>query len=176
MSVNVLAYRSQTGATDKAGGTMRHEEVDEDLRPLVFEFFFWFSRFESALKESGWLQSKAVGAPARPDWQGFVLACAENYSPSVAARQLVAANPLKQVIGEHGLTFADVVFADRASQLERVTVLLKTVRNNLFHGGKQGGAYWDDPDRMRLLLPLSVTVLGELVTLGGLEADYTGYY
>lgn len=176
MSVNVLAYRSQTGATDKAGGTMQHEEVDEDLRPLVFEFFFWFSRFESALKESGWLQSKAVGAPARPDWQGFVLACAKNYSPSVAARQLVAANPLKQVIGEHGLTFADVVFADRASQLERVTVLLKTVRNNLFHGGKQGGAYWDDPDRMRLLLPLSVTVLGELVTLGGLEADYTGYY
>ena len=50
------------------------------------------------------------------------------------------------------------------------------MRNNLFHGGKHGSAYWDDPDRMRLLLPLSVTVLGELVTLGGFEADFTGYY
>lgn len=90
---------------------MRHDEIQEDLRPLVFEFF-WFSRFESALKENGWLQSKAVGAPARPDWKGFVLAYAGDYSPSAAARQLVAANPLKQVIGEHCLTFADVVFAD----------------------------------------------------------------
>lgn len=155
---------------------MRQDEIKENLRPLVFEFFFWFSRFESALKENGWLQSKVIGAPARPDWQGFVMAYAGDYSPSVAARQLVAANPLKQVIGELGLTFADVVFAESAPQLERVTVLLKTVRNNLFHGGKQGNAYWDDPDRMRLLLPLSVTVLGELVTLGGLGADYTGYY
>lgn len=155
---------------------MRHDEIKEDLRPLVFEFFFWFSRFESALKENGWLQSKAVGAPACPDWRGFVLAFAGDYSPSDAARQLVAANPLKQVIGEHSLTFAEVVFAEAAPQLERVTVLLKTVRNNLFHGGKQGSAYWDDPDRMRLLLPLSVTVLGELVALGGLEADYAGYY
>lgn len=58
----------------------------------------------------------------------------------------------------------------------KVIRLAKTFRNNPFHGGKHGSAYWDDPDRMRLLLPLSVTVLGELVTLGGLEADYTGYY
>lgn len=155
---------------------MRHDEIEEDLRPLVFEFFFWFSRFESALKENGWLQSKTVGAPARPDWQGFVLARAGDYSPPASARQLVAANPLKQVIGEHDLTFTEVVFTEAAPQLERVTVLPKTMRNNLFHGGKQGSAYWDDPDRMRLLLPLAVTVLGELVTLGGFEADYTGYY
>lgn len=155
---------------------MRHDKIEEDLRPLVFEFFFWFSRFESALKENGWLQSKAVGAPARPDWKAFVLSHAANYTPSAAAAQLVAENPLKQVIGEHGLTFADVVFDDRASHLARVTVLLNTLRNNLFHGGKHGSAYWDDPARMRLLLPLSVTVLGELVALGRLEADYTGYY
>jgi hypothetical protein len=57
-----------------------------------------------------------------------------------------------------------------------VAILLKTVRNNLFHGGKQGAAYWDDPERMRLLLPLSVTILAELAGLGGFEADYTGYY
>jgi hypothetical protein len=51
--------------------------IDEDLRRLVFEFFFWASRFESALKESGWLQSNAVSAPTCPDWLGFALACAE---------------------------------------------------------------------------------------------------
>jgi hypothetical protein len=73
-------------------------------------------------------------------------------------------------------TFTEVAFQDNATQLERVAILLKTVRNNLFHGGKQGSAYWDDPERMRLLLPLSVTVLAELAGLGGFEADYTGYY
>lgn len=155
---------------------MRHDEIKEDVRPLVFDFFFWFSRFESALKENGWLQSKAVGAPARPDWHGFILAYAGNYSPSSAAEQLLAANPLREVVSEHGLAFKEVEFPDAAPRLEHVAVLLRTVRNNLFHGGKHGSAYWDNPDRIQLLLPLSVTVLGELVALGGFEADYTGYY
>jgi hypothetical protein len=72
------------------------------------------------------------------------------------------------------VTFTEVTFTDSASQLDRVTLLLKTVRNNLFHGGKHGSAYWDDPERIRLLLPLCITVLGELAEFGGMQADYTG--
>jgi len=52
----------------------------------------------------------------------------------------------------------------------------KTVRNNLFHGGKHGSAYWDNPARMTLLLGTTITVLGELARLGGIEADYERYY
>lgn len=155
---------------------MRHEEVEEDLRPLIFDFFFWFSRFESALKENNWLQSKTVGATALADWKGFVEAYGGYYAPSDAATRLVIANPQKQIVGDAGLTFTDVIFTDSASQLDRVTLLLKTVRNNLFHGGKHGRAYWDDSGRIRLLLPLCITVLEELAELGGMQADYIGYY
>lgn len=43
---------------------MRYEEVGDDLRPPVYDFFFWFSRFESALKEANWLVSHDIGAPS----------------------------------------------------------------------------------------------------------------
>lgn len=155
---------------------MRHEDVKEYLRPLIFDFFFWFSRFESALKENNWLQVKTVGATALADWKGFVEAYSGDYVLSDAAKSLIAANPKKQVVGDAGLAFTHVTFPDSASQLDRVTLLLKTVRNNLFHGGKHGNAYWDDSDRIRLLLPLCISVLKELAELGGMQADFTGYY
>ncbi|MBZ9920185.1 hypothetical protein LB517_24515 [Mesorhizobium sp. BR1-1-12] len=155
---------------------MRHKEVEEDLRPLIFDFFFWFSRFESALNENSWLQSQTVGATALADWKGFVEAYGGDYAPSDAAGSLVVANPQKQIVGDAGLTFNDVTFTDSASQLDRVTLLLMTARNNLFHGGKHGSAYWDDSVRIRLLLPLCITMLEELAELGGMQADHIGYY
>lgn len=155
---------------------MRFEEAKKDLRPLIFDFFFWFSRFESALRENDWLQSKAVGATALADWKGFFEEYGGDYAPSDAAKRLVAANPQKQIVGNTGLTYADITFTDSVSQLDRVTLLLKTVRNNLFHGGKHGSVYWDDSERILLLLPLCITILGELAELGGMQADYTGYY
>lgn len=155
---------------------MRYEEIGDDLRPLIYDFFFWFSRFESALKEANWLQSHEVGAPARPGWKDFVEEFEDQYQLSKAAGQLIAANPRKQTIGDAGLDFTDVTFTEADSQLMRVTVLLRTVRNNLFHGGKHGGAGWDDPDRIRQLLPPCIAILNDLAALGGLEADYTGWY
>lgn len=155
---------------------MRYNEVRDDLRSLIFDFFFWFSRFESALKENNWLQSKKAGATALADWKGFAEAYRGDYVVSESGARLIAANPQKQIVGETGLTFTDVVFEDDASQLDRAILLLKTVRNNLFHGGKSGSRYWDDPERMQLLLPLCITVLNELAEFGGLQADYTGYY
>lgn len=65
---------------------------------------------------------------------------------------------------------------DCGSDLERVVRLLKTVRNNLFHGGKHGSADWDDPGRTALLLTLGTTVLDELAAMSGLQADYTEHY
>ncbi|MBB3562062.1 hypothetical protein FHX06_003393 [Rhizobium sp. BK512] len=155
---------------------MRHVEVKDDLWPLICNFFFWFSRFESALKENNWLKSDTIGATALADWKSFVEAYAGDYAPSDAAERLIAANPQKQIVTEGGLTFTDVTFKDSDSQLDRVALLLKTVRNNLFHGGKHGSAYWDDAERIRLLLPLCITVLDELAERGEMQADYTGYY
>jgi len=43
---------------------MRREEVNEKVSALAFEFFFWFSRFEFALKENGYLKVHRIGATA----------------------------------------------------------------------------------------------------------------
>lgn len=156
---------------------MRRDEVSPDLRELAFDFFYWFSRFEFALKENGYLTSTLVGARAQPDWGRFVVEHQDHYAPSQAASALIAANPLRQIVGESGtLIFSDVPFADNATDLRRVVGLAKTVRNNLFHGGKHGSGNWDDPDRMVELLGITINVLNDLADLGGLNADFNRLY
>jgi len=148
---------------------VRHDEVAAGLRELAFDFFYWFSRFEFALKENGYLVSIMVGARAQPNWDRFVVEHQDHYAPSQVACALIAANPLRQIVDDDGgLTFGEVPFAVDATEFRRVIGLAKTVRNNLFHGGKHGSGDWDDSDRMTELLKVTTTVLAELAQLGGL--------
>lgn len=155
---------------------MQHDRIPEDLRDLAFEFFYWFSRFEFALKEAGYLKDRTVGAKAEPGWQCFVEAWQDAYEPSRAAQALIVANPQRQVVGPAGLEFRTVGFNDNPSELGMVVRLARTVRNNLFHGGKHGDETWDDEDRMRQLLPTTITILDELAVLSGINCDYLRTY
>ena len=155
---------------------MQLDRIPDDVRSLAFDFFYWFSRFEFALKECGYLKSHEFGAPAEPDWREFAKKHQHDYRLTAAANELIAANPLRQVVDSAGLGFAPVGLDDRPSDLERVTRLARTVRNNLFHGGKHGEKTWDDPDRMRTLLPLVIRVLHELAEYAGIESDYRRCY
>lgn len=65
---------------------------------------------------------------------------------------------------------------DCGSDLCIVVRLLKTIRNNLFHGGKHGAEGWDDPERTKELLEVGKTILDQLAELATFEADYTQYY
>lgn len=155
---------------------MRHEEISTDLRELAFDFFFWFSRFEFALKENSFLRNSAVGSRAEPGWNSFVGRYEGHYALTNAGATLIRENPRRQMVGPHGLEFQDVGFDDQPSELGTVVRLLKTVRNNLFHGGKHGADRWDDPNRTKELLTLSITLLNELAALGGIDADYMRRY
>jgi hypothetical protein len=155
---------------------MRRDDVKNDLRELVFDFFFWFSKFESALKEERYLASDEVGAKAQPSWDKFVSRFRQHYQPNAAAIELIKAKPRRQIVVAQGLDFEDVPFSPNTAELDRVVTYAKTVRNNLFHGGKHGGDYWDDSVRMRLLLRVSIETLNDLARLGGLQQHYTGYY
>lgn len=57
----------------------------------------------------------------------------------------------------------------------RLLVLyIRRVRNNLFHGGKFAGQ-WFDPDRSKALLEASVLLLGHFITIDGeVHAAYHG--
>jgi hypothetical protein len=157
---------------------MRHDDISDELRGLAFEFFYWFSRFEFALKECGYLRNTTRGAKAEPGWRSFIDRWKDEYQPTAAAEALIIANPQRQIANGPGLglDFVDLNFATNASTLERVVRLAQAVRNNLFHGGKHGVEFWDNPDRMCELLPLVVSVLDELARSTDLEGDYLRCY
>ena len=157
---------------------MHHDSIDDEIRSLAFEFFFWFSRFEFALKKNGFLKNKNPGDLAKPNWESFVARHQVDYKISESAEKLVHEKPKIQIVGEcrGELTFRDLRFTDQTSELEKVKTSLNTVRNNLFHGGKHGGEDWGDRVRSRMLLSLSICILNELAELSDIESDYRCEY
>lgn len=51
---------------------VRKEEINNELKDLTFDFFYWFSRFEFALKERKCLKRDGIGDNAEPDWDKFI--------------------------------------------------------------------------------------------------------
>jgi len=156
---------------------MQRQVVDANLSTLAFEFFFWFSRFEFALKENGYLQSHTPGTAAKPGWDSFIDKWKGKYVLSTEANNLLASPPEKQIVGQgSSLTWKPVELADCKSDLASVVRLVKTIRNNLFHGGKHGGAGWDDPARTQDLLNSGCAVLNHFADMSGLNDDYRQEY
>jgi hypothetical protein len=156
---------------------MRREEVPSHVSTLAFDFFFWFSRFEFALKENEFLKTQTVGANADPGWKEFADKFSAVYAASASAKRLLELSPNQQTVGPgNSLKWKPITFPRGTTQLHQVVRLLKTVRNNLFHGGKHGGGGWDSPQRTEELLKVGITVLDELAVLGGFDADYRRYY
>lgn len=130
------------------GNSVRREDVTIDLSQLAFDFFFWFSRFEFALKENGFLKPHLPNASAKPGWDEFVSRWSESYTPSAEALSLIKSAPSRQIVlNNDELSWRPVGLADCTSELAKVVRLVKTVRNNLFHGGKHSGNGWDESER-----------------------------
>ncbi|MBX3647316.1 MAG: hypothetical protein KF766_06555 [Rhodocyclaceae bacterium] len=156
---------------------MRIENIDTNLSGIAFDYFYWFSRFEFALKENMYLKSCKIGAKAEPGWGKFVEKWQAKYSVTPEANALLIAKPEQQIVARNAdLDWAPVRLDDCKSDLAKVVRLLKTVRNNLFHGGKHGCEGWDDSKRTELLLSSGKKVLDQLAQLASLDADYKRYY
>lgn len=155
---------------------MRREEVDDELKELAFEFLYFFSRFEYALKANGYLKKDGAGQPAEAGWQKLRERWETEYVLTDAAANLLAANPQKQVVGSDGSFDFRPSAVDGLSAMGQVITHCQTVRNNLFHGGKSGPKGFDSPNRTKQLLSLTLTVIGELAASCNLINDYTGYY
>lgn len=156
---------------------MQKDAVPAHLTALAFDFFYWFSRFEFALKENNYLKRRQANSPALPGWSEFVARWDATYQASDEAQAILKAKPEQQVVEASGeLKWQATDLTDYKSDLARVVRLLQTVRNNLFHGGKHGGAGWDDPARTGLLLQSGIQVLGQFACLAGIEADYVQIY
>ena len=106
-----------------SGGSSDYEpaRTAPDLRDLAFDFFYWFSRFEYALKANGYLVISQNSHQATPNWDQFVSDRRAGYSPSLAAQALMEANPQEEVVTAHGLDFADLVFSRKLDVRKLVT-------------------------------------------------------
>lgn len=156
---------------------MRKDEITKELSLLAFDFFYWFSRFEFCLKEYGYLKYDKPCANAEPGWDKFVNEHADAYNPSDEAKELLAAAPERQIVlANSTLDWRPVGLLDCKTDLAKVVRSIKTIRNNLFHGGKHGAAGWDNPVRTQLLLVSSKAVLANLAALGEFQGDYERFY
>ncbi len=149
---------------------MSRQDINCELQDSYFEFFYWFSRFEFALKSNGYLENKSEGSKAAPGWKDFVDFYSEKYQISNEGRQLIEKRPQKQVVGPHeNLYWMDIDLRRCKSELCVVICLLRLVRNNLFHGGKHENI---DPNRNKEILRIGKTVLDEVADLAGFHSDY----
>jgi len=168
-------------ATARESGTMRIQVpesitriVDDEGRRLSLTFFVFFSRFEYALKRAGYLQHD--NSDARPDWTEFAKMWNDHFdsceTPELqAAVAYFEANPPKKQIVDGGRLEWSSVRPGSQLELERMLILVRRVRNNLFHGGKLQGAA-SDPSRDRMLLSQSLAILQACVELDPDVARY----
>lgn len=110
-------------------------------RALVFMFFMEFSRFEYAMKRSGFL--KPGTRSARPDWQALAESLTgrllhTSHEPfEIGVRELCRRPPRQQIVLPDGTLGWKELQRNSEDTFEAYVIqLMKTVRNNLFHGGK----------------------------------------
>ncbi|GER06673.1 hypothetical protein GCM10007972_13190 [Iodidimonas muriae] len=134
--------------------------MEERLNNLASEVFRIFARFEYALKAAGF---HTGNGDAKPDWQKFAQSLSQTFeNPSdaefrTAVKYILEHPPKKQVIDGGNLSWSDAPPATNL-QSDRVLTYVRRVRNNLFHGGKFNGR-WFEPERSELLLKHSLTIL-----------------
>jgi len=141
--------------------------IDQDT---VMEFFVVFSRFEFALKRTGYL--KRHNGKAEPDWRKFETKHKDEFDSEKEPELREAWNyidkdpPKKQVVVDGELDFEVDERLKGKSPFEKATLAVRTVRNNLFHGGKfPRSGIVDDPARKTTLLKKCTLLIEEMLEL-----------
>ena len=136
-------------------------------KELTLEFLGTFARFEYALKRAGYVQGddKRVSA----DWDRFAREIA-TLDPAFLAPVLECCEylqehpPKKQVLRDRRLQWV-LRGGGAGSAVGEIILNVRTVRNNLFHGGKFPEGPVDEPFRDRQLVTDCIAVLDCLLTL-----------
>lgn len=128
-----------------------------DISDAKRDLFTAYARFEFALKEGGFLAGKE-GEKASPNWHDFAASKSlSNLLDELAndgdVAALVANPPRQQIVLNGSLGWMDALPAPIVSPRD-LLLGAKAVRDNLFHGGKQG----EDP-RDEMLCRAAVKIL-----------------
>ncbi len=156
---------------------MPNEQTKVD-KELLLSFFLTFSRFEYALKASSYfLRPNATtnNTPrtpdAKPDWIRFAVSLREvfkkdkNAELNEACQYIIESPPWKQVIVNNAIAWESPIRPDSVSEIEFILRMVRTVRNNLFHGGKFNIEAFEQTERTMKLLSCSIIILNECLIL-----------
>lgn len=147
---------------DKEGGINRE---------LTFKFFMAFSRFEYALKRTGYLKRRGKDNNVQPNWCKFASSLVTKFDECTtkelqsAVKYLQDNPPKKQVVEGGRLSWKDAKGNQGQQTIELLIIYIKTVRNNLFHGGKFSKGPLAEPARNKDLLSNSLIILNRCLEL-----------
>ncbi|MFA5863671.1 MAG: hypothetical protein WC975_03195 [Phycisphaerae bacterium] len=136
---------------------------------LIQDFFCGFARFEYALKRAGYLKENEKRVML--DWDSFAKDISgkldKDPDPKLkkAIEYLTVHPPKKQVVKEKKLGWQDISKIDSKGIEAWILRVIRTIRNNLFHGGKFTGKPVEEVARNDKLLNASVIVLRKIVRL-----------
>lgn len=146
------------------------QTISPEGQLLINEFFVAFSRFECALKTT---ITYAVGNNNRvePNWDRFISDVRSDFDKSKTNKLQEASDfllnnpPRKQTLVNNSLSWTDRVFQNNEPEINRLSLHIRDIRNNLFHGGKFNGVYQQDISRNYKLINSALIVLNELIGL-----------
>ncbi len=141
------------------------ENLDPYYQEIIIKFFLSFSRFEFLLKYDDFIKPDGT-----VDWDGFTIKKKIDYKIRLDkgiteelqnAIQYINSNPPKKLVKIDGKYLWEDIRRTNIAPLEVLTLHIRTIRNNLFHGNKVLNA---DNGRDRGLLQCSLLILNDLVT------------
>ena len=130
---------------------------------LLLAFFINFSKFEFALKTAGF----AVGNEKKvsPNWDKYAQSIKTDFDKTKNADLLEAIEyflkkpPWKQILIDGAMSWDESVPNNGLTEIEQVVLLIRRVRNNLFHGGKFAFDNLKNTERTINLLSYSIVIL-----------------
>lgn len=135
-------------------------EPAEELDILAFRFFREFARCEYCLKAVGFRENTRN---AKASWTAFAQEVEQTFNAPEsmelkAAIEYLTNHPPKKQVVRNGVLEWSPKLPDHSCRAELILRLVCRVRNNLFHGGKFNGR-WFEPQRSGELLVHGLVVL-----------------
>lgn len=138
-------------------------------RELAYEFLGTFARCEYALKGSGFAKGGAASVEA--NWDAYAHAVdwhfrrVPNQDFKEAVEFLLTEPPRKQVLRDGRLDWRDAPPDKSLPEAQQVLLMIRRIRNNLFHGAKVWSPEYGNRDRDIKLVKAGLVVLRQSVVL-----------
>lgn len=147
-----------------------NQSITTEGRDLINEFFITFSRFECALKVTGF--AKGGEESVQANWETFAAVIRQDFDNSTKSKSVLDAlnyitehPPRVQNYLNGALGWRDRVFEPNQPPINKLCLSIKDIRNNLFHGGKFNGNYQEDVSRNYILIKSSLEILNHWLQL-----------